>query len=301
MWNLKVNSGAPSRPLRLQNAKFFDAGSWTFAEGGPTAGSFDHVAWDDSGLAIHSDTMSPGRFAVSFAGVGEFHVDFAERRVRMQEAIAATPDTVRHLINDQIVPRILAHEGNLVLHAAGIRSDERAILFVGPSGSGKSTLAASFHNARYPLLGDDAIVVSTIDGTTSGRAVYPSLRLFPDSLAALVDRSVELASVASYTSKRSVLYPDRVRTDEPLPIRAAFILESPDTDELVLQKMSPSAACMSFVEHSFWMDPTDLARTKQRMIKASELATLVPAFRLAYRRDYVALPTVHDAIASALA
>lgn len=296
-----MNIAGPSRSLRLQNAEFIDAGLWTLARGGPAAGSFDHVAWDDRGLAIHCDTLSQDRFAVTFAGVGEFQIDFAERRVRMEEAMLATPDTVRHLINDQIVPRILAHEGNLVLHAAGIRSDEGAILFVGPSGSGKSTLAASLHNAGYPLLGDDAFVVSMIDGTTSGRAVYRSLRLFPDSVAVLVDRSVELASVASYTSKRSVLYPDRARTGEPLPIRAAFILESPGADELVLQRMSPSAACMSFVEHSFWMDPTDLTRTKQRMSKASEVATRVPTFRLAYPRDYVALPAVHDAVTAALA
>jgi len=296
-----VNSVGPSLSLRLQNAEFMDACLWTFARGGPAAGSFDHVAWDDRGFAIHCDTLSQDRFAVTFSGVGEFHIDFAEKRVRMDETMLATPDTVRHLINDQIVPRILAHEGNLVLHAAGIRSDEGAILFVGPSGSGKSTLAASFHSGGYPLLGDDAIVVSTVGRTISGRAVYRSLRLFPDSLAALVDSSVELAPVASYTSKRSVLYPDNAGGDEPLPIRAGVILEPSDTDEIVLHRMAPAAACMAFIEHSFWMDPTDLARTKQRMSKASEVAARVPTFRLAYPRDYGALPAVHDAVTAALA
>jgi hypothetical protein len=290
-----------SRSLPDQTAEFFSTGAWTFAQGWVAAGPFDHVAWDESGLAIHGDSTVPGRFAVSFAGVGEFHIDFSEKRVCMREAAPASPDTIRHLINDQIVPRILAHEGELVLHAAGIGTDAGAILFVGLSGSGKSTLAASFHNSGYPLLGDDAIVASVTNGAGSGRAVYRSLRLFPDSVAALVAPSAELASVAPYTSKRSVIYPDDVGTEQPLPIQAAFILEPLDTDELVVQRMTPSGACMAFVEHSFWMDPTDLARTKQRMMKASELAARVPAFRLAYPRDYVALPAVHDTITAALA
>ena len=260
--------------------------------------SFIRTAWSDGSFRVLAESENSRRFLVSFGQAADFLIDFLKMEVAI-DAGSFSQQSTQHLLFDQILPRILAHEGELVLHAAGVTVANEAILFMGSSGSGKSSLAAAMHNWGFRLLGDDAIVASTVN-TGDARAIYRSLRLFPDSIAALVDSSAELTAVAAYTSKRNVAYADDSPSEETLPIRAVFILDSARSQDVVIAPLGAPEACMAFVEHSFWMDPTDLARTKRRMTKASALAVWVPAFHVAYPRDYSALPAVRDAIIAVL-
>jgi hypothetical protein len=256
--------------------------------------------WLDEWLRVLGEPDRPDRYEVSFGDAAAFVIDFSRKEIQILPSGSGSADPVRQLLGDQILPRILAHGGDLVLHAAAVASEKGAILLIGTSGSGKSSLAASLHNRGSRLLGDDAVVVSTSGGAMAAHAVYRSLRLFPDSISALVEKRAELTPVASHTTKRNVVYLDDSRAEEPLPVRAAFLLEAARGESAMIEPMAASDACMAFVEHSFWMDPTDLTRTKGRMAQASALAAGVPAFRLAYPREYSALPVVHDAIVGAL-
>lgn len=210
--------------------------------------------------------------------------------------------TREHFLIDQVLPRILGHQGRLVLHAAAVRVGDQAILLLGTSGSGKSTLAASFHSAGYALLGDDALIVSWSTAVADVRAVYPSLRLFPDSIEALFSDAVATASVAHYTPKRRVSVPLKDGgEDRALPIRALFVLGPHSRDSTVLVKRrSVAQACMALIENSFVLDPTDTSRAPSRLRDASKLAGEVPAFDLCYPRAYSALPDVQAAILAAL-
>lgn len=59
---------------------------------------------------------------------------------------------------------ILAGHGGLIIHAAGIRSDGRVLVFPGPSGAGKSTISRLFQAQGYEVLSDDRVIVRKIDG-----------------------------------------------------------------------------------------------------------------------------------------
>jgi hypothetical protein len=293
----------PSSPWSLEsefpNSERF--GGWQVNTAGETALSqFSRTVWLDEWLRVLGEPNRSDRFEISFGDAAAFVIDFSEKEIQILPSASGSPERVRQLLGDQILPRILAHGGNLVLHAAAVANEKGAILLIGTSGSGKSSLAASFHNRGSRLLGDDAIVVSTSGGAMAAHAVYRSLRLFPDSISALIEGRAELTPVASHTTKRNVVYLDDSRTEEPLPVRAAFLLEAARGESAMIERMASSEACMAFVEHSFWMDPTDLTRTKERMAQASALAADVPTFRLAYPREYSVLPVVHDAIVGAL-
>jgi adenylate kinase family enzyme len=240
------------------------------------------------------------RYLISFPGVAQFDVDFARQVVHAVGADASRHETVRHLLANQIWPRIIAHQGELVIHAAGLLASKGAILLLGSSGSGKSTLAASLDLNGFPLLGDDAMEISRDAKGAAANSLYRSLRLFPDSIAALIADDAPQTPIADYTPKRNILCPHDERIGAPVGICGAFVLDSAPTEDCSVERMSGSEACMAFVEHSFWMDPTDIARTKERMSDASALAVSVPTFRLAYPRDYSALPAVHDAVAAVL-
>ena len=206
-----------------------------------------------------------------------------------------------HFLIDQVLPRILGQQGQLVLHAAAVKVGDATVLLLGKSGSGKSTLAASFHGAGHALLGDDALIVSWPTQMANASAVYPSLRLFPDSIEAVFADDVVTASVAHYTHKLRVSVPLKDGGESgALPIRALFVLSPYSRETVLIERKSIAEACMALVENSFVLDPTDTDRAAGRLRDASRLAGEIPAFDLCYPRAYSRLADVQAAIFEAL-
>ena len=278
------------------------AGDWSIVSGNPASAraEFDQAIWaDEESFSVYASHSRPDSFLVSFPNCAEFELDFSKRLIGLTEAANATTGTIRHLLADQVVPRIIAHQGRLVLHAAGVLSSKGMVLFLGVGGSGKSTIALSLSKSGYILAGDDAIVVE-IGDEVRAHAVYRSLRLFPDSIAELLDRSARHSPVASYSTKRNIEQHGSAASQDATRIEAAFLLDGASGDDVHIDQMSAGEACITLVEHSFWLDPNDIPHTKLRMSQASAVATQVPTFRLRFPRDYARLPRIHSAIASIL-
>ena len=270
---------------------------------GPSDADLRIVWTDDLGsLSILVDDGDPPTFVMCFNGIAHFTLCYATHDIIISLIEDDVPSsTIDHLLVDQVWPRILAHRGDLVLHAAGVLGPGGAILFVGESGRGKSTLAASLHQRGHPLLGDDAIVMSARDGAARCRAVYRSLRLFPDSITSLFDQPVRRSQVADYTDKENIHLTVSEASGDDHRVKATFFID-PDggSERACVEALSPGDACMRMVEHSFWLDPTDMARTARKLASASALANAVPAYKLAYPRDYRKLDELHAAIFSVL-
>jgi len=233
------------------------------------------------GAAIAVDIMSDRRLVTAMApGIPQFTLD--------------------HFLADQVIPRALAHEGSFVVHAGAVQIDEAVMLVMGRSGSGKSTLSTSFDQSGFALLGDDAMIVSLVDDAYCASAVYPSLRLLPDSIDALFPNSIGSTAVAHYSAKRCVSLPLAQSDDaRPLPIRAIFVLAEPAGDGRIgLDRLTEKKACMAFIANSFALDPSDTARASDRLAISSSLARLIPTLEIAYPRDYARLPEVRSAILS---
>lgn len=206
--------------------------------------------------------------------------------------------TIDHFLADQVIPRLLAHTGSFVFHAGAVQLGHAALVFMGRSGRGKSTLVTSFDRAGLGLLGDDAMVLSTLDGVPHVRPVYPSLRLFPDSIEALMPGAATAGPVAHYSDKERIDV--EVAGDaglSPLPVQALFSIAPPsEGTDICIRPLSIADACIMLVESSFSLDPADLALAKNRLREATALATAVPAFEISYPRDYDRLPDVRAAI-----
>lgn len=213
-------------------------------------------------------------------------------------ARAMSQTTFDHLLADQVTPRIIAHEGRLVLHAGAVQYGAGSILMMGDTGLGKSTLVASLDQAGLPLLGDDAFVISFANKHALAQSIYPSLRLLPDSLAAIFNGAMSTRPVAHYTEKRRIDVPLGTEiSTAPTRISALFVLNDPPLDETIrVQPMRPVDVCMALVTNSFALDPTDLERATRKLEQAAALASSVPAFCLSYPRDYARLPEVRAAI-----
>ena len=267
--------------------------------------SHSDLRWQDSEgpLSIHYVRSEKGGHYRMQLG-DEVSIDLhPDRRISANVKPDLGPDTFHHFLADQVIPRALAGEGKIVIHAGAVAHDDGAILLVGASGRGKSTLTTSFYLAGNAMLGDDAIVIDRVDGRPAARAVYPSLRLMPDSIIALVPDRFETRQVADYTRKLRVSVPvDISATSQPLPVVALFVIGPLQADRAIsIRRLSIAEACMALVENSFALDPSDVAQARYRLDEASALARDIPSFELNYPHDYARLLDVRTAIFGALA
>jgi energy-coupling factor transporter ATP-binding protein EcfA2 len=217
-------------------------------------------------------------------------------------AVSAAPgtpqSTIDHFLADQVFPRVLSQKDALVLHAAAIGDSGGAFLLLGSSGSGKSTLAASFQRCGESLMGDDAVIVAPVAGGATARAVYPSLRLFPDSIEALFAAPVATSAMAHYSSKQRIDVDANLEETGTLPVKAMFVL-GPDT-AIGLRRLAVAEACMAIIANSFALDPADADQAARRLAQASRLANQLPAFAISYPRQFESLPAVRAAILGAV-
>lgn len=225
-------------------------------------------------------------------------IDFGTCQVHFIGVDDLPPETVEHYLYDLVYPRLLARSDKLVLHAGAVHADAGALCFVGPSGMGKSTLTASLHMAGLPILTDDAVALVTDAGTCAVQRLYPSLRLFPDSIEALTADWGETSVMAHYSSKRRVSFDAGPASAN---LAAIFRIREPAVeDEIVVRRLGPAAACMAIIENSFAFDPEDRQESRSRFKNVSQFAAMVPVFDLTYPRDYAALPRVHARIFDAI-
>ncbi|MCU0875301.1 MAG: hypothetical protein MUE50_23465, partial [Pirellulaceae bacterium] len=228
-----------------------------------------------------------------------FRISPDARSVSISCPESTSTETLRHLLLDQVLPRVLAHAGRLVLHASCVRVQERSLVFVGETGLGKSSLAASFDAAGYPLLSDDGVVVLPHEEGPRILPIYRSLRLWPDAVQGLFAHTPPLAPMAHYSSKHRVQFADHgppART--PLPVDVIFVLHSrcPPPDAPQLTRLTPRDGCVELLRHAFQLDVTDRQRTAALFSIVGELARQVPLFAIDYPRQYAYLPEVRAAI-----
>jgi hypothetical protein len=239
-------------------------------------------------------------FLLRFHGLADFVISADGRRIEAWGAPSAGEETLEHLLVDQVLPRSLAQQGQLILHAGAVRVGHQAIAFIGDSGIGKSTLTASFHAAGYSCLCDDGLVLTQGEGSALALPTYPSLRLWPDSIVSLYPQAPDVAPMPHYSSKQRIASRDiAVNANVRLPLKSLYVLEpaaAADAAEISLKKLSSREACMAIIGNSFRLDITDSRRVANGFANASRIADHLPVFSLAYPRDFTCLPEVHETI-----
>lgn len=297
---MNVNYCAPA--LRATVSRLFN--DWEFVSDASTVQQFDDgiatEIWSDhQGLVLTSIDSPPTKnYRLQFCT--ELAVNVLPDQKKIFECILdrrLSESAREHYLVDQVLPRILAHQGELVIHAGASRVDGRAIVLLGESGQGKSTLAASFDGAGYGLIGDDALVVSVGGGQPCVKTVYPSLRLFPDSIVAILSGAPAMSAVMPNSSKQRItVSPNAESVTDSIPIAGMFVLAPATSPKVEMRKLRPSELCMAMVQNSFSLDPTDLKRAHSRLASCSMVAREVPGYLISYPRDYAMLPKLRKKI-----
>ena len=262
------------------------------------------VAWQ------HNFTDSRGDHAFRCFRVGDaYGFDFPtvaqawvtpDNRIRLSRGFEASIESLRHVLLDQVLPRVLAQRGHAVLHGAAVRTREgRTLLMLGDSGMGKSTLAAAFACAGAEVLSDDGVLLDFAGAGVRVVPCYSGLRLWPDSLTTvLAERAAESTPMSHYNDKRRLMQPGAGDTRHAID---AVLLLQRRSDAIVFAPVGAQAACMALVANAFQLDLGDHGNLRRLLAHAADAVRRLPVLSLAYPRDYALLPDVVQRIEDEIA
>lgn len=269
----------------------------------PEAGRWVDFPVADGREAPPAVAKTDGGFVLRFPAAADFVISGDGTRVVCSPHGEQAAETIRHLLLDLVLPRVIAHLGRMVVHAGAVGIDSAALAIVGAGGVGKSTLVASLHGAGHPALTDDGLVIAVDDDGCTCLALYPALRLWPSSLAGLQVQPTDLLPASGGFIKRRVrLNPHG--TPGPRRLTSAIVLASKGEHggggRLSVSRLSARDACVELLRASFQLDIGDPRRAAGHLETAALVADRLPVYALSYPRDYSLLPEVREAILRSL-
>ena len=243
------------------------------------AGPPPGVQWD---TPTPGDTPWPRRgtlgkdLILAFEGEGGARIGRDLSRIEGWREPETPDDRFRHLLLNQVLPRLLALRGRTVLHGSAVAIGSAAVGFLGDSGMGKSTLAASFGLNGYEVLADDGLV---LDDTSAGFVVvpsFPTLRLLDASASALLRRSPQSVG------KHAITEAELPFSDEVKPLAGLFVIthSPPDDPHLIA---ATAVAKTDAVRALLWygFHPYGSSQVNARVFtQATALADGVPMWEL---------------------
>lgn len=261
--------------VRVTSREVSDAGT-TFA---PVEGEDAHEdVWIEMGWDGHRTVLRFAEVTAALAG-DDVQVDPRE---------CDDDDFLAHLILDHIIPRWLALQGDLVLHAGAVISPGGgAIALTGDHGRGKSSLTTALGQAGWTLLGDDACRLVREGDLWHAYPSYPGSRLTGVSREALVPDVTSMPMSGGADKHRVV--PPVLLADGPAPLRFAVELgdERPTPS---LTPLSFSQATASLTRHSFFLAPRLDEVAPRAFTLASMLAADIPCLVLEFPRRWDIYP-----------
>ena len=236
-------------------------------------------------------------YLLRFPGLADFEVSADGTEVTAHPAPGADEATVEHLYINQLVPLALSRQGRPAYHASVVTVPGGAVAFLGKTGMGKSTLAASFALNEAAFLTDDALLIEETGSGCRAMPSHASLRLWKDSVDALVDERIAKASAISYSSKARLLAGDALAyNDEPQPLLAAYVLERQNAATVIIRALTGLDRYMAWLGNSFLLDIEDHDLLSQHFEWTHRISGAVPTFALDYPRDYGMLREVQNAV-----
>ena len=198
---------------------------------------------------------------------------------------------------DQVIPRILGHNGYVVIHASSVEVEGRAIAIAGGTGLGKSTLAAGLHTSGYPLLGDDSLLLSSENDRVVGTPGYRGLRIWEDVAETLIKQPARFEKMAHYSTKKRLIFHEYRVADKPvIPVDAIFELAPADSlkdNHISITALGGAETIMMLLKHAFIIDPVNTDKLARKFACIASIARLRRGiYRLQYPRDFNFLPAV---------
>lgn len=189
--------------------------------------------------SAHIWQARPGAFLLHIEGVARYLV--TDGRDVLIEPLGGDADDVAAFFVGTPLTVLLQQRGVVTLHAAAIATEAGAVLLLGRSGIGKSALAAALVERGSALLADDVTgIVPDAGGHPLALPAFPRQQLWAHTLDEMGWRSKVHAPLRCGMEKYWLRASRSCPT--PLPVCAAFVLNSHNLPDIDLELASPGTA-----------------------------------------------------------
>lgn len=151
-----------------------------------------------------------------------------------------------------VMSLVLERRQVLCLHASAVTVEGRAAVFMGDKGAGKSTTSGALLARGYSPITDDLVPVTAAEDAPIVAPGFSSIKLFPDSVAAL--------ALADAEGDRRI-HPQSDKMQKPMPVPvprqtvpmgAVFVLKrAPDVDSPYVEALPPHEALQMVMRYTF--------------------------------------------------
>ncbi len=191
--------------------------------------------WSSVDAELPADAASvrsvrDGRFLIVAYGDGmEFLLSRRGDEVWVRGPDGFSLETAATYLLGPVIGLLLRLRGVVCLHGSAVAvGGDRAVVFVGEAGAGKSTIAAAFALRGERVLTDDIAALSRCGGGWEVEPGVPSVRLWDDSVALLLETPTALPLMAAGWEKRHLDLAARgagFSAHRPLPLTSVYVLE----------------------------------------------------------------------------
>jgi hypothetical protein len=237
-------------------------------------------------------------YVLQFPDLAEFAISRDGTSISSRALSGASQETIEHLYQNQVLPLALSCQRKLVFHGSAVVVDGGALAFLGQSGMGKSTLATAFALNGAKLITDDGLhIEQSDDGQWQARPGHGSLRLWPDSRAALLPPGTGRVQAAGYTAKFRILTDGCIGfSTAPAPLRQVYFLRQEGAGEINIEAVSAADALIELVSHAFLLDLDDRDLIARHFDHLARMVEFPHFYRLDFPRRYSVLGEVRQKI-----
>ena len=213
----------------------------------------------------------------------DFEVSSAGDHIMCRSNMDVPWATVEQLLVDQVVPRALQLCGRPCLHASAVSRGAAVLALVGPAGAGKSTTTAALCQRGWSLVCDDCLALEVADDHIMVHPGYPSVRLWPDSAAALLGDDHQLPLASPRTDKRRKAYP---LENHPRRLTCIISLDPYEGKHNIVERVHARAAFTLLTSTLHRLTPYGSRVLAAEFQLLSAIASDVPLLRLRYRQVF---------------
>jgi len=241
-------------------------------------------------------------YHLRFPELAHFHVKTHKKEIHCYRSAGIPWESITHLFLDIVIPLALSQQASLVLHASAVLISGQMIAFLGETGQGKSTITASLGQHGFPVVTDDCLVIEEKEGQFLGIPLYPSLRLWPETLSALFGDRPQLPRVAHYTDKKRLGMGEDLLRFSPAarPLHRIYILVQQSNTEnghgVTIDPLSSRDAFMALIKHPYRLEIGIHGRLRQEFDTIGRVVNSIEVRRMSYPREYALLPKVCETI-----
>lgn len=245
----------------------------------------------------YQSAETPSGISYMARNVGIFDISADGREIQYTIVPNAPEQDFQYLLTGPVLSLALQLQGEILLHALGLRLGDRSVAIAGPHAAGKSTLAAYFQSRGQALLTDDVLPLRKDAGTFQARESVPWIKLGPESLQVIGERAEDYPLVRTDAAKRRFPRLGATAGSSEFPLSHVYVLAPQEVClPISFRELAGADGALTVFRNMYGADSLTGKRARSAFAAAADIAEVVAVREVSYHRTFENLEAIRIAI-----